>query len=748
VHVLVPVYNGAKDFEQLAHSLFRVYPAPSDKLHFVFIDDASPDPAIAQLLSQPMFDRKDVTRLKNAQNLGFIGTVNRGLEAYGLGAQATDIVILNSDTQVHADVFAALQAAANQVPHAASVTPFTNNGTIASLWSWPSGVEELPGVSPGLAAQTLHRLALPTRPINIPTGVGFCMYMTKEALAAVGLLDPAYGKGYGEENHWCQTAEKKGFLNVVTPAAFVYHHGTQSFTSETKRLQAEKNLKTLLSYHPNYNDDVKAHVRLDPLREERTQALWAIRRQQKQQARLHTVLYILHSDPTHSGGGTERHVMALSEHLLQGGASGVGTGVEVMHLFRQGGEGFVLRTFLPHDFSGSPTPFLEQTLSEAELLPLLRVLAGEVDTLHVQHLLGWPAWFVRALSELDHPRKLITLHDYWAACPSVRMLRQGVFCQVPSDLGACNQCLGDEHSYRSLGIEAYRAQTAETLLGFGQVVVPSDAAKAVLDRAFRGVATPPQVRVAPNFLFDLPAGAAPRSGSTPNPRSRVVFLGAFAKEKGSTQFSELAPGLLERGFLVEVWGSLAMPVPEGVTYRAYLGLTELRALAAQYPVDVVVLPFVCAETYSFTTVEAALELNAPVVVGPYGNPAQLVPKHGIGAVSALDPKSLLNATTSCLTERDRFPPRLDAFRRHCQELNVATYTRDLYGALAPREGELPPLKPLPAATRRGQPEKEVSAIVEVPLRYRLADRGNDALKAYLPFIHGFGKWLSRLTGRA
>ncbi len=76
-----------------------------------------------------------------------------------------------------------------------------------------------------MAAQVNRGHAVP-----VPTGVGFCMYMTAAALDAVGTLDAeAFGKGYGEENDWCLRAIKAGFVNLLAEDVFVYHAGQISF---------------------------------------------------------------------------------------------------------------------------------------------------------------------------------------------------------------------------------------------------------------------------------------------------------------------------------------------------------------------------------------------------------------------------------------------------------------------------------------------------------------------------------------
>ena len=64
----------------------------------ILIEDASPDPQVRPWLRDWAADRDDVTLLENERNLGFIGSVNRGLT---LAMEYGDpVVLLNSDAFV------------------------------------------------------------------------------------------------------------------------------------------------------------------------------------------------------------------------------------------------------------------------------------------------------------------------------------------------------------------------------------------------------------------------------------------------------------------------------------------------------------------------------------------------------------------------------------------------------------------------------------------------------------------------
>src|SRR3712207_8814600 len=52
--------------------------------------------------------------------------------------------------------------------------------------------------------------------LPISTGNGFCMYIRRDCLDAVGMLDEeAFPRGYGEENDFCMRATRDGWINLV-----------------------------------------------------------------------------------------------------------------------------------------------------------------------------------------------------------------------------------------------------------------------------------------------------------------------------------------------------------------------------------------------------------------------------------------------------------------------------------------------------------------------------------------------------
>ena len=256
VDIVVPVYGAAAELAACLASLLLHTDLAHHRLLLV-IDGPQEGDVEAVLADVPP---GQATILRNPERRGFVGSVNRGR-----GESARDAVLLNSDTVVTAGGLAKLQAAAYSHPAIATVTPFSNHATIASLPRFAE-VNALPaGWSADRFAALVERVSARERP-RLPTGVGVCLYIKRQALDHLGLFDAArFGLGYGEESEFCFRALKAGYLNVLDDATFIYHAGQKSFgASRPERVRAAH--RAISRLHPEYLPTVARFLREDPLR--------------------------------------------------------------------------------------------------------------------------------------------------------------------------------------------------------------------------------------------------------------------------------------------------------------------------------------------------------------------------------------------------------------------------------------------------------------------------------------------------
>jgi GT2 family glycosyltransferase len=256
IDIVIPVYGGARETRRCIESVLATASAGSAEI--VVVNDASPEAALVAYVQQLAADHR-ITLLANERNLGFVQSVNRGMALH----DDRDVVLLNSDTEVANDWLERLRAAAHRADDIATATPFSNNATICTYpfegWGGPVpgtlGLAELDR----LFARTNTALAL-----DIPTAVGFCMYIRRQPLRALGAFDAGrFGRGYGEENDFCMRALKAGWRHVLAADVFVFHEGAVSFSGSRFELMRTAT-EALVAAHPDYPGRVHEFIVADP----------------------------------------------------------------------------------------------------------------------------------------------------------------------------------------------------------------------------------------------------------------------------------------------------------------------------------------------------------------------------------------------------------------------------------------------------------------------------------------------------
>ncbi|MBC9070399.1 glycosyltransferase [Thauera sp. CAU 1555] len=256
--VIVPVYAGEADTRRCLESVLAC--RQQTMFELVVVDDASPEPTLSAWL-QELADAGQISLLRNPYNLGFVRTVNRALALH----PGRDVVLLNSDTEVSGNWLDRILRCADSHPDAATITPFSNNATICS-YPYEGWLGEVPGRLGLAALDEVFSRRLSGVAMDLPSGVGFCMFVRRACLDAVGVLDDvAFARGYGEENDLCRRAAKAGWRNLLCADVFVYHRGGVSFAHERGTLmkQGDERLNAL---HPEYAEVVRRFIVDDPLR--------------------------------------------------------------------------------------------------------------------------------------------------------------------------------------------------------------------------------------------------------------------------------------------------------------------------------------------------------------------------------------------------------------------------------------------------------------------------------------------------
>lgn len=606
IDVIIPVYKGKEETLRCIYSVLN----SNNKTPFelIVINDSSPDKDLVSQI-KTLSKTFGFTLVENPTNFGFVKTMNFGM---GLHKQR-DVIWLNSDTEVFSNWLDRLYEVAYDDDMIATVTPISNNATIFSY--------------PYIQKDNSTNLKCPDEKIDsfcsvynkgeycdTPTGVGFCMYVKRSALEKVGMLnEEAFGKGYGEEVDLCQRLIGAKYRNVVTSSVFVRHYGAISF-SEKSRLQQEKATQIIDKLYPDYHMQVMDWMSRDPLKISRLK-LDVARFKFIEGLKENTILHVLHS----RGGGTEKFVENLIKKTKKEGLSALtlrtGVGESALKLEIRNEELYpnLSRLFdIYRDF-----------VSLTEVFQLLNI-----KTIHVHQLIDVNidvTLFISAISKFCNIPVVVSIHDYFCCCNSnVINPKSHKLCTFINNRNCClcdQQLLGIP-SWKKVEVYGHLFRCAQ------KVCVPNEDVAKRLKKVF------PQInfQVVPHFDDSMNRGAIVKKWK--HDIKVVAVPGAISDIKGSRVVLKLAKHINQCHLPLKI-------VVVGYTdcddwlraenvqiTGAYESESELQEKLKEIQADLVFLPFVCPETFSFTCSEA-LRTGLPIATFDVGAPSQRLKDLGL-----------------------------------------------------------------------------------------------------------------------
>jgi GT2 family glycosyltransferase/glycosyltransferase involved in cell wall biosynthesis len=648
ITVLVPVYKGVQEVRECLSSVVRH--GATEPFELVVIDDATPDAEVRGLLAGFVVDDPaiDLTVLHNERNLGFPATVNRGLVH-----SAGDVVILNADTVVTAGWLDRLRQAAADEADIATVTPLTNFGSICTVPPAVAEAFDLDGTHPRVddAAAFVARHGLGRHP-EVISGVGFCMYVTREAIDACGLFDAeTFGAGYGEEVDFCIRATRLGFRHVVEDRTFVFHHGGVSFGEERDE-GLERGSALIRHRYPFFRPSNRRERAADPLAP--TFASFELGLRERDPRRPH-VLHILHSAPD-ALGGTEKHLGALLSAMLPD------CDFSILHPVTSG---FVLRTLwlgadgdlIEHEFLLPSAPRWVARVEDANAGAALQIALDmfEFDAVHVQNLINHSLAPLEVLGGFGG-RVVCSVRDLYLACPNHWLLYHGHACGVPADLSYCATCLPETRDLPLEYLEQFRATVAEHIDTVQTWVFATQSAADYLLRVYDISADRIEIiehgalielsrrrtEVDDALIFDEPL--------------RVAFVGLGRAKKGLDTVGWLADMLCDTDIEIHHFGELGELTSGHVQLHGAYDNNVLPELLDTAGIQVVLLPGAYAETFGHVMTEA-LVAGKPVIGASYGALGERIRATGAGwTIDPAQPQqvlALLKALDECREELHR-----------------------------------------------------------------------------------------------
>ncbi|WP_339897203.1 glycosyltransferase [uncultured Gilvimarinus sp.] len=609
--IIIPVYRGVVQTKACVVAALSSLP---DYARVVIVNDASPEQALADCFEQWARDDR-VQVLHNAVNAGFVASVNK---AMALSA-TRDVVLLNSDTLVAPGWLATMVAAAEANPKAATVTPFSNNATICSYPQFCHDNPLLPDCDVAQMQRYCHR-ANAGLTVELPTAVGFCMYIRRACLDDIGLFDEqAFGRGYGEENDFCIKAAQAGWVHLLAADCFVYHQGSVSFAGDKAQLTQVAEA-VINERYPEFFNQVREFVACDPVKALReridrviiasggpaSQALQDIRTTEHPSSTIENVMneeLALNSSVvlspkeaqvlddfardtsekllfiTHAwGGGVEQHISQLRDivpariMILRGCGDG---GVEMS---LSGAEPDDEVTIKAGGFDSDRSGLWLELLSQFQF-----------DRIHLHHVHGWSVDVLTLIKSLALPLD-ITLHDYFLISPRYHQIDGGAVCDGPG-------WPAEDEPWQVL--MAPLVNTAE------RIIAPSLSVKNAVAAVF------------PDGVYCYQAH--PQRVETSPAVKKVLLLGSLSPEKGLRVVEQVATlaATAMPALSFHLVGFTTDPVVAPLSMTGDYNAEDLPRLIAEQKPDAIWLPAQVPETFCFT-LSHAMAYGAPIVASDIG----------------------------------------------------------------------------------------------------------------------------------
>ncbi|MDD2647649.1 MAG: glycosyltransferase [Eubacteriales bacterium] len=642
IDVIVPVYKG---IEETTACLESVLQDDSFPLRLTAIADCPPESGMTEALYA--IAQKHAGRMKvivHEKNMGFVRTVNEGMsETTG------DVVLLNSDTLVPKGWLTSLCTSAAFIPLAATVTPLsTSAGPFTLFKDNQISKEDFPLYAQ--AVRKLHGQAF----IKVPTGHGFCLFIRRAAIESVGLFNAEiFGRGYGEENDFCQRAISKGFINVADFSTLIYHAEAISFGGEKSEL-VERSKEILQQLHPNYKSEIARCFSGNEWRG----VMGAL------EARITEYLSLNPSlDPApkkrllvamHEGAGgsiNNRNDMmrALSDRydcfFLTGN-------MKAFNLRYVGANCKILLETISLEYPMDNLTFERDDVRRIYERILLRYNIGAVN---MSHLLGETFDLVKLCREMDIPC-LYVLHDFYTLCPDFQLTDKDMhFCG-----GKCREgcvCAGSAkwlrlpresvHKY----VSGWRTAMREYLPLFDMLCAPDKSVKYTFASVYPELES--RVRVIEHGR-DLEEYAKvdcsyPKEGE----KIKLAIIGSIGPAKGLTQIEELLEEDKEHKLEIHIFGNVSADAKlSGVILHGGYERGALSGLLDEAKPSYGLLPGVFAETYCHTLTEL-WAMGLPVIASAVGALKTRMEKAEAGWLfEPRDTKALYKLITEGISESD------------------------------------------------------------------------------------------------
>ena len=243
------------------------------------------------------------------------------------------------------------------------------------------------------------------------------------------------------------------------------------------------------------------------------------------------------------------------------------------------------------------------------------------------------------------------VHDFYAICPSQHLIDlNGRYCGVPINPSDCNACLKKNPaaywaSSRPVDIAEWRSPFAKLFAAADIISVFDPSSIEILRKAFQ--VQDSKLRITPHsdgyFECKSPIALAGRL--------HIGVLGTLIAVKGAAVVNELAEYIVKQGMYIPITvvGQSLVPTMRRIKVLGPYENNELPEILSREGINVILMPTIVPETFSYTISEA-MKMGLPIVAFDIGAQGDRVKQYELGKVVPLgsSPEIILAAIQSAL----------------------------------------------------------------------------------------------------
>ncbi len=424
VSVIIACYNQAIFLPEAVKSVTeQVF----QDFEIIIVNDGSTDNTdeIAETLIQKYPD--NIIRIIKQKNMGVSAARNAGIKA----SSGKYILPLDADDMLHPDMLLRTTDLLNSYPEVGiAYTDVQKFGKLEEYWqSWDWDLDRL-----------CFQNILP-----------YCSLYRREVWEVVGGYKERIIFGYEDWDFWLSCAEK-GIKGKRIPENLLIYR-TKETSRDTEAIKSHDKLfaHIVLNHTSLFKLDTiewaKNTVRVskdtDLIKDEKVASITTNKYNKPM-----SILFCVHSFPTHRMAGTELYVYNLAKELINKGHK-----IKVLYpVYNNNSECINIKEDIFEDItlvqmhlrlhSNIVSHFKNE---QAENVFSNYISLNTPDIVHFHHFLGFSASPLKACFQQNIP-SIVTLHDEWFLCEQLHyLLPDGTFCTGPETIQKCAECFIVRH---------------------------------------------------------------------------------------------------------------------------------------------------------------------------------------------------------------------------------------------------------------------------------------------------------------